>query len=77
MDKLKITGGVPLNGQAAMAGAKNAALPILAAALLTRDAVQLSNVPQLADVATVGKLCAAWAPASNATAPMSPCRPRR
>jgi UDP-N-acetylglucosamine 1-carboxyvinyltransferase len=56
MDKLKITGGVPLNGQAAMAGAKNAALPILAAALLTRDAVQLSNVPQLADVATMGKL---------------------
>lgn len=56
MDKLKITGGVPLNGQIAMAGAKNAALPILAAALLTRDAVQLSNVPQLADVSTMGKL---------------------
>jgi UDP-N-acetylglucosamine 1-carboxyvinyltransferase len=56
MDKLKITGGVPLKGQVAMAGAKNAALPILAAALLTRDEVRLSNVPQLADVSTMGKL---------------------
>ncbi|MCU0951742.1 MAG: UDP-N-acetylglucosamine 1-carboxyvinyltransferase [Burkholderiaceae bacterium] len=56
MDKLKIEGGVPLNGQVAMAGAKNAALPILAAALLTRDELRLSNVPQLADVSTMGKL---------------------
>lgn len=56
MDKLKMTGGVPLKGEAAMAGAKNAALPILAAALLTRDPVRLSNVPQLADVSTMGKL---------------------
>jgi UDP-N-acetylglucosamine 1-carboxyvinyltransferase len=56
MDKLNITGGVPLNGQIAMAGAKNAALPILAAALLTRDELALSNVPQLADVSTMGRL---------------------
>ncbi len=56
MDKLKITGGVPLQGRVAMAGAKNAALPILAAALLTRDELRLSNVPQLADVSTMGKL---------------------
>ena len=56
MDKLRITGGVPLQGTVAMAGAKNAALPILAAALLTRDEVRLANVPQLADVATMGKL---------------------
>ncbi len=56
MDKLKITGGVPLKGEAAMAGAKNAALPILAAALLTREPLRLSNVPQLADVSTMGKL---------------------
>ncbi|MFN9029553.1 MAG: UDP-N-acetylglucosamine 1-carboxyvinyltransferase [Betaproteobacteria bacterium] len=56
MDKLKITGGVPLQGEVAVAGAKNAALPILAAALLTRDPVVLENVPQLADVATMGKL---------------------
>jgi UDP-N-acetylglucosamine 1-carboxyvinyltransferase len=56
MDKLKITGGVPLQGVVAVAGAKNAALPILAAALLTREPVVLENVPQLADVATMGKL---------------------
>jgi UDP-N-acetylglucosamine 1-carboxyvinyltransferase len=56
MDKLKITGGVPLQGVVAVAGAKNAALPILAAALLTRDPVVLENVPELADVSTMGKL---------------------
>jgi UDP-N-acetylglucosamine 1-carboxyvinyltransferase len=56
MDKLRITGGVPLQGQVAIAGAKNAALPIMAAALLTRDELRLSNVPQLADVSTMGKL---------------------
>ncbi len=56
MDKLKITGGVALQGEVAVAGAKNAALPILAAALLTRDPVVLENVPQLADVSTMGKL---------------------
>ncbi len=56
MDKLKIEGGVPLRGEIAVAGAKNAALPILAAALLTDGEVQLSNVPQLADIATMAKL---------------------
>ena len=56
MDKLKIAGGVPLQGQVAMAGAKNAALPIMAAALLTRDELSLSNVPQLADVGTMSRL---------------------
>jgi len=56
MDKLRIEGGVPLHGEVTVAGAKNAALPILAAALLTRDEVRLSNVPQLADVATMARL---------------------
>jgi UDP-N-acetylglucosamine 1-carboxyvinyltransferase len=56
MDKLRITGGVPLQGQVAIAGAKNAALPIMAAALLTRDDLRLANVPQLADVNTMGRL---------------------
>ena len=56
MDKLRIEGGVPLHGEVTVAGAKNAALPILAAALLTRDEVRLSNVPQLADVATMVRL---------------------
>lgn len=56
MDKLLIQGGVPLRGEARIAGAKNAALPILAAALLTADELHVSNVPQLADIATMVKL---------------------
>jgi UDP-N-acetylglucosamine 1-carboxyvinyltransferase len=58
MDKLRITGGVPLAGEVQVAGAKNAALPILAATLLTADEVVLENVPQLADVTTMGRLLA-------------------
>ncbi len=56
MDKLKIVGGAPLRGEIAVAGAKNAALPIIAAALLTKDPLRLTNVPQLADIATMAKL---------------------
>jgi UDP-N-acetylglucosamine 1-carboxyvinyltransferase len=56
MDKLRITGGAPLCGEVAVAGAKNAALPILAASLLTADELALENVPQLADVTTMGRL---------------------
>ncbi len=56
MDKLKITGGAPLAGEVKVGGAKNAALPILAAALLTADELTLENVPLLADVSTMGRL---------------------
>ncbi|HRK56528.1 MAG TPA: UDP-N-acetylglucosamine 1-carboxyvinyltransferase [Burkholderiaceae bacterium] len=56
MDKLWIEGGRPLRGEVAIAGAKNAALPILAAALLTGDTLELTQVPQLADVRTMIKL---------------------
>ncbi len=56
MDKLKIEGGRPLRGEIAVSGAKNAALPILCAALLAPDAFEISNVPQLHDVATVLRL---------------------
>lgn len=56
MDKLLITGGNRLAGEIAISGAKNAALPILCAGLLTADTVQLANVPQLQDVATMLKL---------------------
>jgi UDP-N-acetylglucosamine 1-carboxyvinyltransferase len=58
MDSLKITGGVPLKGEIAISGAKNAALPILCAALLTRGTLTLSNVPALDDVRTMAKLIA-------------------
>ncbi len=56
MDKLLIRGGRALHGEVAIAGAKNAALPELCAALLTAQPVRLSNVPLLQDVATMGKL---------------------
>ncbi len=58
VDKLKITGGARLAGEVKIAGAKNAALPILAAGLLTGDELALDNVPQLADITTMGKLLA-------------------
>ena len=56
MDKLKILGGLPLVGEVQAAGAKNAALPILCASLLTADPLELSNVPQLQDIATTIRL---------------------
>jgi UDP-N-acetylglucosamine 1-carboxyvinyltransferase len=56
MDKLLIQGGNRLSGEIVISGAKNAALPILCAGLLTADTVQLSNVPHLQDVTTMLKL---------------------
>jgi UDP-N-acetylglucosamine 1-carboxyvinyltransferase len=56
MDKLLITGGKRLAGDIAISGAKNAALPILCASLLSADTVYLSNVPKLQDVATMLRL---------------------
>ncbi|HSD69045.1 MAG TPA: UDP-N-acetylglucosamine 1-carboxyvinyltransferase [Woeseiaceae bacterium] len=52
MDKLLITGGIPLAGEISVSGAKNAALPVLAATLLASEPVTVGNVPQLKDVAT-------------------------
>ena len=56
MDKLLIQGGHRLSGDIAISGAKNAALPILCAGLLTAGELELSNVPHLHDVATMLKL---------------------
>ena len=53
MEKLAIEGGVALNGEVAISGAKNAALPILCAGLLTAEALTISNVPHLRDVTTM------------------------
>ena len=53
MNKLIITGGVPLNGDIRISGSKNAALPILAATILVDDVVTLSNIPHLQDVTTI------------------------
>lgn len=52
MDKLRIIGGTPLHGEITVSGAKNAALPILCAVLLTEEPVILRNVPDLNDVKT-------------------------
>lgn len=58
MDKLVIEGGLPLQGEVRVSGAKNAALPILCASLLTADPIKLSNVPRLNDVRTMVTLLA-------------------
>ena len=58
MDKLLIEGGLPLRGEVPISGAKNAALPLLCAALLTREPVTFTNVPALNDVATMLRLLA-------------------
>jgi UDP-N-acetylglucosamine 1-carboxyvinyltransferase len=58
VDKLKITGGRALEGEVRVSGAKNAALPIMCAALLSAKPLALTNVPRLRDVATMAKLLA-------------------
>src|SRR3954454_23789307 len=58
MDKLQIVGGKRLDGEISISGAKNAALPILCAGLLTSGDLELSNVPHLHDVKTMLKLLA-------------------
>lgn len=58
MDKLRITGGRRLSGEIVISGAKNAALPILCAGLLTAGDLELSNVPGLHDVKTILKILA-------------------
>ena len=56
MDKIRIRGGRPLSGEIAIGGAKNAALPLMAAGLLTEERLQLTNVPRLADIDTMSSL---------------------
>ena len=56
MDKLIITGGIPLEGEIRISGAKNAALPILAATLLADGPVKVGNIPHLQDITTTMEL---------------------
>jgi UDP-N-acetylglucosamine 1-carboxyvinyltransferase len=58
MDRIRIRGGVPLEGTIAIGGAKNAALPLMAASLLTSESLHLENLPDLADIATMSRLLA-------------------
>lgn len=75
MDKLIIEGGRPLRGTVQVSGAKNAALPILAATLLTSEPCELHNVPPLRDVATMLRILRALgvrASQSNSTVSVDP-----
>ena len=56
MDKILIRGGVPLSGTIPIGGAKNAALPLMAASLLTAEPLVLANLPDLADITTMANL---------------------
>lgn len=56
MDKLQVAGGLPLEGEVRVSGAKNAALPIIAATLLASEPVAIGNVPHLQDVTTMIEL---------------------
>ena len=58
MDKIRIRGGRPLRGYLAVGGAKNAALPLMVASLLTDETLTLAQVPHLADIATLANLLA-------------------
>ena len=53
MDRIRIRGGQPLNGMIPISGAKNAALPLMIASLLTEETLELSNVPRLADISSL------------------------
>src|SRR5216683_4375883 len=56
MDKFRIKGGRPLHGSVAISGAKNSALPVMAASLLTAEQVTLHNIPKVRDLVTMSKL---------------------
>ncbi len=58
MDRIIIEGGIPLKGEIKISGAKNAALPLMAASLLTAETLCLSNLPHLMDIATMANLLA-------------------
>src|ERR671917_1031270 len=53
MDRIRIRGGAPLNGLIPISGAKNAALPLMIASLLTDETLELGNVPRLADISSL------------------------
>lgn len=56
MDRIRIRGGRPLQGRLAVSGAKNAALPLMAASLLSDEPLTLENIPHLADIVTLANL---------------------
>jgi UDP-N-acetylglucosamine 1-carboxyvinyltransferase len=69
MDRLVIRGGKPLRGSVTVSGAKNAALPAMAAVLLTSEGLMLENVPSLQDVTTITRLLGFMGVESHSAAP--------
>jgi len=67
MDKFLIKGGNPLHGTVTVSGAKNSALPVMAAALLTADQVTVHNIPKVRDLVTMSKLLAFMGASVSAT----------
>ena len=61
MDRIRIRGGRPLTGAITISGAKNAALPLMAACLLTDETLKLENLPNVADIATLASLLRRYA----------------
>ena len=80
MDRILIRGGAPLSGAIPIGGAKNAALPLMAASLLTAEPLVLANLPDLADIRTMANLLVqhgvAIAPAASVDAPNAYSRQR-
>ena len=58
MDRIRIRGGSRLKGEIPISGAKNAALPLMAACLLTDETLRLGNLPHVADITTMANLLA-------------------
>ncbi|HTT78489.1 MAG TPA: UDP-N-acetylglucosamine 1-carboxyvinyltransferase [Stellaceae bacterium] len=74
MERILIRGGVPLSGAIKIGGAKNAALPLMAASLLTDEKLTLANIPDLADITTMASLLAQHGVAIDA--PVDPVQRR-
>jgi len=72
MDRILIRGGVPLSGTIKIGGAKNAALPLMVASLLTADSLVLANLPDLADITTMANLLVQHGVAIGIRAPDEP-----
>ena len=77
MDKIVIRGGLPLSGTIPIAGAKNAALPLMAASLLTDEKLVLGNLPELADIKTMADLLAQHGVAIASPGPPAGAMPAR
>ena len=77
MDKFRVQGPTRLQGEVTISGAKNAALPILFAALLAEEPIEIQNVPKLKDIDTTMKLLSQLGANVKQRLRMDRCRPGR